>query len=154
MISDLLQVMLPLAVILGVILHGVALAKTGDLAEISVSEREILIRPRSVFKILSLHWSIRLPSEAISSVSIVLPGGVQVPGLRYGAVFFPGLTAGTYMAPDGMSFWLTGQRLPALEITLNEGPLSYVVVQVRAPEVVAARIRNRGNTPSGEPGQG
>ncbi|MEU7886238.1 hypothetical protein AB0B54_12130 [Microbispora bryophytorum] len=154
MFSDLLQVMLPLAVILGVVLHGVTLAKTGDLAEISVSEREILISPRSVFKILSLRWNIRLPSEAITSVSVVLPGGVQAPGLRYGAVFFPGLTAGTYMAPDGMSYWLTGQRLPALEITLREGPLSYVVVQVRDPEAAATRIRNRGNAPSGGPGRG
>jgi len=154
MTSDLLRVTLPLVVILGVVLHGVALAKSGDLAEISVSEREILIRPRGVFKFLSLRWSLRLPSEAVSRVSVVLPGGVRAPGLRYGAVFFPGLTAGTYMAPDGTSYWLTGQPQPALEITLNEGPLSYVVVQVADPEAVAARIRTRGATPSGETERG
>ncbi|MFC5824413.1 hypothetical protein [Nonomuraea insulae] len=141
MAHDLLLVMAPLALILGLILHGVAMAKNGDLAEIETSAGEVIIRPRGVLKILSFRWSVRLPVESIAGASVIDIENTTPAGMRYGATLFPGLVAGTFMSPEGPTWWLVGRMRPALEIDLRDGPLNQVVVQVKDPRAAAAQIR-------------
>jgi hypothetical protein len=143
-ISDLVEALLPVLVILGVVFYGVALARNGNLAEVTVSDREISIEPRGVFKFLSFRWNLRIPAETIAWASVIDAGAVDPPSVRFGATLFPGLITGTFAGPDGRSYWLTGQRGPALRINLSDGPLMYVVVQVGDPKAVATSIRQMG----------
>ncbi|MFI6505289.1 hypothetical protein [Nonomuraea typhae] len=138
---DLLLVTAPLALVLGLILHGVAMAKNGDLAEIEISAGAVVIRPRGILKMLSFRWSIRLRAESIAEVSVIDIENTTPAGMRYGATLFPGLVAGTYMSPEGLTWWLVGRMRPALAIDLHDGPLNQVVVQVREPRAAAAQIR-------------
>jgi hypothetical protein len=140
-ISDLVEALLPFLVILGVVFYGVALARNGNMAAVTVSDREISIEPRGVFKFLSFRWNLRIPVETIAWVSVVDAGAIDPPIFRFGATAFPGLITGTFAGPDGRSYWLTSQRGPALRINLSGGPLMYIVVQVGDPRAVAASIR-------------
>ncbi|MEV7969012.1 hypothetical protein AB0O34_23920 [Sphaerisporangium sp. NPDC088356] len=134
--------MLPISVLLGLILYGVALARNGDLAEVAISDREIVIRPRGVFKFLSFRWSVRIPAESVAGASVIDTGNVDPPGMRYAATLFPGLVAGTFTGQEGMSYWLSGRRGAALQVNVSDGPLTRVVVQVSDPDAIAQRIRN------------
>ena len=131
---------------MAVIVYGVVQAKNGDLARVTVSEAEVVIKPRGVFIFLSFRWSIRIPIESIEWASVIKTNDVDPPGMRFGATFFPGLIAGTFLGSDGRSYWLTGQRGTALQIELDDGPLAFVVVQVADPNAVAVRIRSFGRT--------
>ncbi|GGP79215.1 hypothetical protein [Streptosporangium pseudovulgare] len=145
MAADLLTALFPIVVLLALILYGVLHARDGDLADVTVSGREILIRPRGIFKVLSFRWSIRVPADAIAWASVLDIGGLNPPGMRFVATSFPGLTAGTFSGPDGVSYWLTGRDGAALRLELSEGPLDRIVVQVGSdPASLAARIRNMG----------
>ncbi|MEU6738563.1 hypothetical protein [Streptosporangium sandarakinum] len=145
MAADLLTALFPLVALLALILYGVLHARSGDLADVVVSEKEILVRPRGVFKVLSFRWSIRVPADAIAWTSAPDVGDLDPPGMRFGATLFPGLTAGTFFGPDGASYWLTGRSGPALRLELSEGPLDRIVVQAgNDPGSLAARIRNMG----------
>ncbi|WP_405140975.1 hypothetical protein OG589_28965 [Sphaerisporangium sp. NBC_01403] len=143
MASDPLQVLFPLVVLLAVVLYGVLLARNGDLAAVVVSEGEVLIKPRGVFKVLSFRWSIRIPADAIAGVHVMDAGDLDPPGMRYGATLFPGLTAGTFIGPQGTSYWLAGRTRRSLRLELTDGPLNRIVVQVGDdPNALAVRIRN------------
>ena len=100
----------PLLALLALVLYGVHLAKNGDLTDVTVSEKGVVIKPRGVFKILSFRWRIHVPADVIAGASVLNVGDLDPPGMRFGATLFPGLTAGTFVGPDGTSYWLTRAR--------------------------------------------
>lgn len=52
---DLFSALLLISLLLGLIMYGVIQAKNGDLAEVAVSDAEVVIMPRGVFRFLSFR---------------------------------------------------------------------------------------------------
>ncbi|MFF5212734.1 hypothetical protein [Streptosporangium sp. NPDC000396] len=96
MAFDMFSGLLPISVVLAVILYGATLARNANLADVAVSDGEVLIKPRGVFRFLSFRWSIRIPAESIEWAAVIDVNSTYPPGMRFGATFFPGLTAGTF----------------------------------------------------------
>ncbi|MEV6865661.1 hypothetical protein AB0M44_32265 [Streptosporangium subroseum] len=55
MLLDLFSALLLISLLLGLIMYGVIQAKNGDLAEVAVSDAEVVIMPRGVFRFLSFR---------------------------------------------------------------------------------------------------
>jgi hypothetical protein len=111
-----------------------------DLARVTMTGEAVRIVPRGVLRLLSFRRELVLARSQLRQVTVAAvadlpPGGLRSPGLAV-----PGLRAGTYRAPDSVSYWLVGRASRVVRIDVAGGPVDYVLIQVRDPEALAALL--------------
>jgi len=109
-----------------------------DLAAITITARDVVIRPVRPLGVLSFRKELRLRRDRIRGVSVpdrpsLPPRGRRAPGTR-----MPGLVAGTFRGPQlGTSFWLAGRASRLLRIDVRNGPFDCVILQIVDPDRIA-----------------
>ena len=112
----------------------------GDLARVSLTGDSVRIVPRGVLRVLSFRRELVLRQEWVRRVSVAVCAELPPAGLRSPGLAVPGLRAGTYRCPEAASYWLVGRSARVVRIDLDGGPVDYVLLQVRDPEGLAARL--------------
>ncbi len=111
-----------------------------DLAHVTLTGNSVRIVPRGVLRLLSFRRELVLDLAGVTGVSVATCAELPPAGLRSPGLAVPGLRAGTYRCPEATSYWLVGRSARVVRIDLAGGPLDYVLVQVRDPDVLAARL--------------
>lgn len=111
-----------------------------ELARVEVADGTIRIVPRGVLRWLSFRTRLVLQQDWVRDVRVVACAQLPPAGLRSPGLAVPGLRAGTYRCPETTSYWLVGRAARVLRLDLSGGPVDYVVLQVRDPGAVAARL--------------
>lgn len=111
-----------------------------ELARVRVTGGEIRIVPRGVLRLLSFRRELVLDRLALRRAAVVTCASLPPAGLRSPGLAIPGLRAGTYECPEATSYWLVGRAARVLRLDFADGPIGYVVVQVRDPDGLAALL--------------
>jgi len=111
-----------------------------DLARVTLTGDSVRIVPWGVLRLLSFRRELVLDLSQVASVSVALCAELPPAGLRSPGLAVPGLRAGTYRCPEATSYWLVGRAARAVRIDAAGGPVDYVLLQVRDPEALAARL--------------
>jgi hypothetical protein len=121
---------------------GVAAARSGSLATVTVDGGRVVVAVRGVLKALAFKGRLEFPVGH-------LVGAWYEPqarerrnlGLRMPGTALPGLVAGTYLSDEGRSFWVYGTGDNAVVLELREEPYDYLVVEVADPQATVAALR-------------
>jgi hypothetical protein len=111
-----------------------------ELAHVTLTGDSVRIVPRGVLRVLSFRRELVLELARVASASVVTCAELPPAGLRSPGLAVPGLRAGTYRCPEATSYWLVGRAARVVRIDLAGGPVNYLVLQVRDPDAVAARL--------------
>lgn len=111
-----------------------------ELATVTVAGETVRIVPRGLLRLLSFRPALLVASGQLREVSAISCAELPPAGLRSPALAVPGLRAGTYRRPEATSYWLVGRAARVVRIDLADGPVDYVVIQVRDPDALAALL--------------
>lgn len=111
-----------------------------ELAHVTMAGETITIVPRGVLRWLSFRRQLVLDLAQVTAASVVEGAGVAAGGLRSPGLAVPGLRAGTYRCPEATSYWLVGRAPRLVRLDLSGGSLNYVLLQVRDPDGLVARL--------------
>lgn len=136
-VAVLVVVVLPLTLIM----VGRQLAERPDLAQVTIVNDEVNIVPLGLMRRLAFNSGFQLDRRAIRRAVAVQRSELPSRGVRTFGTGMPGLSAGRYRSgKSGSSFWLVGVAPRLLLIDMENGPLDYVVLQVRDPDQLAAQL--------------
>lgn len=122
---------------------GIRVGNSGYMADISIRDQDIEIRPRWPLPMLAFRTRIIVPCASIVDVDVepqardfheltLRTMGLTVPGA---------LTTGTFRGDEGTSFWIYGRGTNALALTVSDHYYQLIVVEVANPRAVARQIR-------------
>jgi hypothetical protein len=132
-----LAICLALAGVLG---WGIAASRRQALVRITLDGATILVEPLGVMKLLALTSRLAVPVDHVTAAyAVSRPQDDYRPGLRMPGTWMPGLLAGTFVGPEGRSFWVVGQAGSSVRLDLDDKSYAYLVVDVADP---AATLRD------------
>jgi len=115
------------------------------MVDITVSKGHVVIAPRGLSRLWTLHGPITAPLAAIRDVRRAAPGvglgrwkGWRLPGTHLPGV----ITAGSYLHDGDWEFWdVRGAGASAIEIDLSGTRYKRLVVDVADPDAAVARLQ-------------
>jgi hypothetical protein len=144
-----LGLVIPIAIVVGVLVAISVTARRPDLVEVSIDDRFLVVQPLGAMQLWSMKRRLRVPLAWVRAARVA-DGTSLVFGLRMPGVALPGvLAAGSYGFGKNRSFWIVRRRRgPKVVIELDEGGYSMIVLEVPDPETVVRRIADaRGGAP-------
>ena len=128
-------------VLVGVLAWGRAASRRSALARVTVQGAAVVVEPLGIMKVLALASRIVVPIDHVLAAECVLrPQDDERPGLRLPGTSMPGLLAGTFVGPEGRSFWLVGLGETAVRLDLDDEIYSYLVLDVADPRATMREI--------------
>jgi hypothetical protein len=91
--------------------------------------------------VLALASRIVVPVDhVVAAQCVTRPQDDERPGLRLPGTSMPGLLAGTFVGPEGRSFWLVGLGETSVRLDLDDEIYTYLVVDVADPRTTLREI--------------
>lgn len=118
-----------------------------ELAHVTMTGDTVRIVPLGILRLLSFRSELVLERCGLGAARVAACAELPAAGLRSPALAVPGLRAGTYRCPEATSYWLVGRAHRVVRLDVPGGPVDYVVLQVRDPEALAARLGGGGCPP-------
>jgi hypothetical protein len=115
------------------------------MVEITISDGHVVIAPRGLSRLWTLHGPITVPLTAIRRVQRAAPGvglgawkGWRLPGTHLPGV----ITAGSYLHDGDWEFWdVRGAGASAIEVELSGTRYRRLVVDVADPDAAVAQLQ-------------
>ena len=114
---------------------------------IELTDAELIVHIQGWDKVLSFKSEIRVPLAHVEGVAPASEELDASKGLRAPGISIPGLTAGTFYAPDGRAFWDVHDPEKAIVIYLRHDTFTKLIVEVADPHVAVRDIMRAAATP-------
>ena len=114
------------------------------MASVEMTQDEILVRLSPREKLAGLHGNLRVPIAAVESVELEPDALAAVHGLRAPGLGLPGVVKiGTWRRRGSRSFVVARRGVPAVHLTLREGPHRELIVSVPDAGRLVDEVRSR-----------
>jgi hypothetical protein len=111
------------------------------MASIKIHDDVLVVEQSTLEKILSLRGTIRVPLADVIGASIDPSVGSERRGIRVPGTHIPGLyVAGTFRHDDVKTFWNIRRGTNAVVVSLADGDLDRLVIEVDDPHGTVASI--------------
>jgi hypothetical protein len=136
---------LVLVLCLGLLFSGWLVSRRLELARVDIEDGYIVVRPLGLAKVLAFRRKLCFDQTSIRRAEAVSRSGLPGLGLRLRGTGMKNLQAGNFASTNqtGIIFCLIGRADKFLRIDLGRGKIRYAALQVKNPEILAARLASK-----------
>jgi hypothetical protein len=112
------------------------------MVRIDIVGDKLIVNVLGWHRVWALKRRIEIPLEHVESVSSAAGLSLRPSGLRFPGSYFPGvISAGSYYAKDGWSFWDVRHIDRAIVLTVRDEHYKRLVVEVERSEETIEQVR-------------